>query len=153
MAQVANNVLKKFEAAAAAVGMNEDLVFYYPVYGELQAALWHPGSLQGEIYPPWAVQGRHGSWAGAGCVPSSLSVHARSGKVNPAGSTCSTFPGTHPWQAGGAGVRLALACCSGVNEQNPQESLILFSPPTRLFSAGFCHSADQFHILDGELPA
>ncbi|XP_063172556.1 complement component C8 gamma chain isoform X2 [Candoia aspera] len=32
-AQVANDVLKKFEAAVAAIGMSEDLVFYYPVYG------------------------------------------------------------------------------------------------------------------------
>ncbi|XP_070811783.1 complement component C8 gamma chain [Pituophis catenifer annectens] len=38
MAQVASSVLKKFEAAMTALGISEDLIFYYPVYGFCSSA-------------------------------------------------------------------------------------------------------------------
>ncbi|XP_007427119.1 complement component C8 gamma chain [Python bivittatus] len=37
-AQVTNNILKKFEAAVAAIGMSDDVTFYYPVYGFCNSA-------------------------------------------------------------------------------------------------------------------
>ncbi|XP_034291965.1 complement component C8 gamma chain [Pantherophis guttatus] len=37
-AQVTSSVLKKFEAAMTALGISEDLIFYYPVYGFCSSA-------------------------------------------------------------------------------------------------------------------
>ncbi|KAG8141909.1 hypothetical protein E2320_006564 [Naja naja] len=37
-AQVATSILKKFEAAMTALGISDDLIFYYPVYGFCSSA-------------------------------------------------------------------------------------------------------------------
>lgn len=68
-AQVAISVLKKFEAAMTALGISDDLIFYYPVYGAQLFALGGGGKV-------CAPCQSGSSWAAADPFPLFLNVHA-----------------------------------------------------------------------------